>query len=170
MGTQVNDAQNHPHIFNTPIESGLRSLFVLEAIKPRNCDLRRLVVYDYLLVHSNDVEFGPESLHPPTPLRSGELFVRRSLVARGLHLLFCKGLVAKTFAKEGFAYEATILSGPFLAYLQSTYAIRCSSISKWIAETFHDLSDAQLKDIVDKNLGRWGAEFTREPMLWEESE
>ncbi|WP_437648388.1 ABC-three component system middle component 2 [Sorangium sp. So ce362] len=166
----MSETRRSDHLFNTPIESGLRSLFILEAVKPQSCDLQRLVIYDYLLVHSNDVIFGPESLHPPTPLRSGELFVRRNLVERGLHLLFRKGLVAKTFAKSGIVYAATGIAGAFLAYLNSSYAIRCAEISKWIAGRFHELSDEQLKDLIDENLGRWGAEFTREPVLWEDVE
>lgn len=50
--------------FNTPIESGLRLLFVLDEAKGEVFDLQRLVSYDYLLVHSGDVEGGPVSLHP----------------------------------------------------------------------------------------------------------
>jgi hypothetical protein len=41
--------------FNGPIETGLRSLFVLDAISPRSRDLQRLVYYDYLLLHSRDI-------------------------------------------------------------------------------------------------------------------
>lgn len=158
------------HLFNTPIESGLRSLFVLEAVKPATCDLQRLVIYDYLLVHSEDVPKGPPSLHPATPLRSGELLVRRNLVEHGLRLLIRKGLVTKTFTKEGIHYAASELAKPFLDYFQTSYAVRCQEISKWIADRFQGLSDDKLREFIHENLGRWGAEFTRESVLWEEIE
>lgn len=158
------------HLFNTPIESGMRALFVLEAVSPRVCDLQRLVIYDYLLVHSDDVIGGPEALHPATPLRSGELLVRRTLVEHGLKLLVQKGLVSKTFTKAGICFAATKHAKPFLTYFKSTYATRCGDISKWIAERFQPMSDDELREFIHENLGRWGAEFMRESVLWEEME
>ncbi len=156
-------------LFNTSIESGLRSLFVLEAVHPRTCDLQRLVIYDYLLVHSKDVD-GPESLHPATPLRSGELLVRRNLVGHGLQMMIRKGLVRKEFTPEGILYTATPYAQPVLLYFRSTYAKRCREISVWIARHFQSLSDDKLREYIRDNLGRWGAEFTRESWLWEEVE
>jgi hypothetical protein len=158
------------HLFNTPIESGLRALFVLAAVRPHACDLQRLVIYDYLLVHSEDVPSGPPSLHPATPLRSGELLVRRNLVGHGLQLMIRKGLVQKSFEPQGILYAATHYADPILEYFQSTYAVRCGVISRWIATRFQPLSDDELREFIRENLGRWGAEFTRESWLWEEVE
>ena len=79
--------------FNSPLECGLRSLALLAAAGPTAYDLQRLVFYDYLLVHSADVPGGPESIHPPTPLRSGEALVRRHWVERGLLLMISRELV-----------------------------------------------------------------------------
>lgn len=166
----MNPSTDGEHLFNTPIESGLRSLLVLEAVKPAACDLQRLVIYDYLLVHSEDVPDGPGSLHPATPLRSGELLVRRNLVEHGLRLLIRKGLVNKTFRKKGIYYAASALAKPFLVYFQTPYAVRCREISKWIADRFQGLSDDKLREFIHENLGRWGAEFTHESVLWEEIE
>jgi hypothetical protein len=158
------------HFFNTPIETGLRSVFVLAAIFPGACDLQRLVIYDYLLVHSGDVEGGPTSLHPPTPLRSGELLVRRNLVFHGLRLMQGKGLVEQEFTSEGFFYKATDVANPFLDYFQNPYALTCRKISRWLAEQVHILTDVQLRVYINSNIGRWGAEFTRESLLWEDIE
>lgn len=158
------------HLFNTPIESGLRSLFVLAAVSPAECDLQRLVIYDYLLVHSEDVPSGPPALHPATPLRSGELLVRRNLVEHGLRLLIRKGLVSKNYTKAGIYFTVTKFASPFLEYFKSSYAGRCREISKWIAGRFQPLNDDELREFIHENLGRWGTEFTRESVLWEEME
>ena len=166
----MNPSHVSEHLFNTPIESGLRSLFVLEAVSPSECDLQRLVVYDYLLVHSDDVPSGPLALHPATPLRSGELLVRRTLVEHGLRLLIRKGLVTKNYTKAGIYFAATTFAKPFLEYFKSAYALRCAEISKWIAGRFQPMSDDELREFIYENLGRWGAEFTRESVLWEEME
>ena len=166
----MNPSPISEQLFNTPIESGLRSLFVLAAVSPRECDLQRLVIYDYLLVHSDDVTDGPKALHPATPLRSGELLVRRTLVEHGLQLLIRKGLVTKNYTKAGIYFSATPHAGKFLQYLTSEYAKRCADISKWIAGRFQPMSDDQLREFIHENLGRWGTEFTRESVLWEEME
>lgn len=166
----MNPSPISEQLFNTPIESGLRSLFVLTAVSPKECDLQRLVIYDYLLVHSDDVTDGPKSLHPATPLRSGELLVRRTLVAHGLQLLVRKGLVTKNYTKAGIYFSTTQHARKFLDYLTSVYAKRCADISKWIAGRFQPMSDDELREFIYENLGRWGAEFTRESVLWEEME
>lgn len=150
-------SENEPiteSLFNTPVESGLRSLFVLTAVYPQQCDLQRLVVYDYFLVHSADVAGGPFSLHPAAPLRTGELLVRRNLIESGLRLLIHKGLVGKEYVPTGIYYAATNLGRPFLSYFQTRYANRCREISEWIAVQFQSLTDEELKDFINENLGR----------------
>lgn len=154
-------------LFNTPAESGLRSLIILNTIAPKSFDLQRLVIYDYLLVHSGDVHEGPESLHPPTPQRAGELLVRRDLIEHGLLLLFGKGLVSKSYVSDGIVYSTTSIAGRFLTYLTSPYATRCVEVSRWIVDRFSGFSDIQLRAFVNENMGRWGAEFDRDPTLWE---
>ena len=67
------------HPFNSAIECGLRSLIILEHAFPLEYDLQRLVFYDYLLVHSQDAG-GPNSIHPATPHRSGEVLVKRKML------------------------------------------------------------------------------------------
>ena len=166
----MNQTSNGEHLFNTPIESGLRSLFVLNAVLPMSCDLQRLVIYDYLLVHSDDVTAGPTALHPPTPLRSGELLVRRNLVEHGLQLLIRKGLVTKDYTRSGICFTATNVAKPFLDYFESSYALRCGEISEWIANQFQPMSDDELRQFIYENLGRWGTEFTRDSVLWEDVE
>jgi hypothetical protein len=84
--------------FNSPLECGLRALALLAAAQPAACDLQRLVFYDYLLVHSGDVPAGPDSIHPPTPLRSGEALVRRHWIERGLLLMISRELIIRTFS------------------------------------------------------------------------
>jgi hypothetical protein len=137
---------------------------------PEACDLQRLIIYDYLLVHSDDVESGPMALHPATPLRSGELLVRRNLVEHGLRLLIRKGLVTKDYTTAGIYFTASKFARPFLGYFKSAYAVRCREISKWISTRFQLMSDDELRQFIYENLGRWGAEFTRDSVLWEEVE
>ena len=77
-------------IFNTPFETGLRSAVVLTACYSDTLGLNRLVVFDHLVVHTEDVG-GPESMHPKNRSRAAEILVRRSLVQSGLSLMQTRG-------------------------------------------------------------------------------
>lgn len=77
------DYRSNVTVFNSALETGVRSLVILVANFPAALDLQRLVDFDYLVVHSGDLD-GPESLHPPLPLREGELLVRRNIIESGI--------------------------------------------------------------------------------------
>lgn len=147
--------------FNTPIESGMRLLFALEEAKGEAFDLQRLVSYDYLLVHSGDVEDGPASLHPAVPFRGGELLVKRELVRVGLDTMFAKELLEKSFEPTGICYRATALTGAFLKLLVSDYASSLRARATWVVSRFAAYTDDMLESYMNENVGRWGAEFDR---------
>lgn len=153
------DQQTRP--FNTPIESGLRLLFVLDEAKGDAFDLQRLVSYDYLLVHSGDVEGGPASLHPAVPFRGGELLVKREFVRAGLDAMFAKELLEKKFESSGIYYRATALTGAFLKLLVSAYSSSLRARAAWVTSRFADYTDEMLESYMTENVGRWGAEFDR---------
>src|SRR5450432_1965251 len=92
-------------IFNSALEVGIRALTVLLESFPSSLDLQRLVYFDYLVVHSGDAG-GPKSLHPNTPLRNGELLVRRGLIERGILLMVSRGLVERRAGANGISYIA----------------------------------------------------------------
>jgi hypothetical protein len=159
--TAVVDAHHLPRPFNTPLECGLRLLFVLAATAPRGADLQRLISYDYLLVLSGDVPDGPGSLHPAVPFRGSEWLIRRDVVARGLDLMFARELVSKEFVPEGIFYAGNDLSRSFVGLLKTDYARGLAVRAGWIAERFAPLTDGSLTMFMTENVGRWGAEFDR---------
>jgi hypothetical protein len=119
------------------------------------------VSYDYLLVHSGDVENGPASLHPAVPFRGTELLVKCELVRAGLDAMFAKELLEKRFEPTGICYRATALTGAFLKLLISSYASALRIRAEWVVTRFADYSDAELESYMTENVGRWGAEFER---------
>jgi hypothetical protein len=147
-------------LFNRPIECGFRMLFVLSAYKT-SADLQRLISYDYLLVHSGDVENGPPSLHPAVPFRGSEWLVKRDLVSEGLNLMFTRELIDKTVTPDGFFYRGTDMTAAFIALLKSPYAIDLKARAQWVANEFGGMSNAELDSFMTANVGRWGAEFDR---------
>ncbi|WP_072041347.1 ABC-three component system middle component 2 [Leptolyngbya iicbica] len=130
--------------FNSPMESGLRALTILVEAFPMCLDLEYLVFFDYLTVHSGDIEGGPESLHAPLPMRSGELTVRRKLIERGLLLMMSRNLASRVASNEGFAYVATDSASAFLEMLSSQYILNLRDRSKWVVSTFGSFTPDQI--------------------------
>jgi hypothetical protein len=147
--------------FNTPLECGLRLLFVLHAAKEDAADLQRLVSYDYLLVHSGDVASGPDSLHPAVPFRGSELLVKRDLIRAGLNQMFSRELLQKSFSTAGITYRANELTGAFIMLMNSEYATALRLRADWVIRQFGSLHDSELAQFMSENVGRWGAEFER---------
>lgn len=152
----MTDGQTSP--FNSALETGVRTLTVLVASYPRAHDLGRLVQYDYLTVHSADAG-GPESLHPPLPLRSGELLVRRGLIESGLRLMMSRSLVRRELREQGVLYVADEAAGAFLDNMQSRYIVELRGRAEWVAATFDALPADELDRVVKRLFEAWTTEF-----------
>ncbi|MFM9965546.1 MAG: ABC-three component system middle component 2 [Planctomycetaceae bacterium] len=152
-------------VFNTPLECGLRSACLLLAAFPESCDLQRLVQYDYLVVHSGDVEGGPPSIHPATPNRSGELLVRRSLVEQGLEFMVERRVVERSFSTHGFMYSAGEYAAVFLDAVKAQYIVQLRQRADWVVQQFQQMSDEDLAAYMQERWSHWGAEFVRESLL-----
>lgn len=157
--------QRNTNVFNTPLEVGLRLLYILNELQREGCDLQRLVYYDYILVHSSDVPNGPKSIHPSTPHRSTEILVKRELVKKGLTLMHSKQLVDSVFDSNGITYKATELTGPFIEYNNTEYASSLRRVATWLVNEFENYSDEKLSLFIKNNLDVWGGEFSKEALL-----
>lgn len=153
------------YVFNSPLECGLRSAVLLLAAYPDRCDLQRLVQYDYLIVHTGDVEGGPPSIHPATPHRSGELLVRRSLVEQGLEFMTRKHVIETVFSERGIEYVAGEYAVLFLDSLVSNYVMKLRERAEWVIRRFQGLTDRELSEFMQSRWSLWGAEFVKESLF-----
>ena len=152
--------------FNGPVEIGLRALCVLTTAFPDAYALQRLVVFDYFLVHSDDIEGGPEGLHPQTPHRGGEILVRRGVIQDALTLYESRGLIERVYKDGGIFFTATDKSADFLDTLSTEYLTGLRERADWVVDSFGALEDADLDAMVRDRIGTWGAEFSMESVLW----
>jgi hypothetical protein len=152
------DALGQYSPFNSALETGLRSVAILAEACPEEFDLQRLLYFDYLVVHSSDAD-GPASLHPNTPLRNGELLVRRGVIERGLHLFISRNLIERHARGRGLYYAASEAAGPFLECLESPYSRTLRERSLWAIDTFGGLNEGELKSYFDARFERWTREF-----------
>lgn len=144
--------------FNSPIETGVRALILLAESYPHRLDLQRILEFDYILVHTGDVD-GPPSIHPALPLRSGELLVRRQLIERGLVLMISRGLITRHATPSGFVYQAEDDAGPFLDSLTADYLHDLQDRAVWVVEHFRDMSDHEIRVMLSQVYDQWSREF-----------
>jgi len=145
--------------FNGPLEAGIRAVALLGAAYPKAFDLQRLTALDYLLVRTNDLDGGPESLHPPTPLRSPDAEVRRRIVNQGLVLMMSRDLVEQEPQEAGLMYVAGENAAAFLDALQSSYLLKLKDRANWLISHFSGYSDAEFKAIIRRYFDDWIIEF-----------
>ena len=144
--------------FNSPIETGVRALILLAESYPDQLDLQRLLEFDYILVHTQDVD-GPPSVHPALPLRSGELLVRRQLIERGLMLMMSRGLISSHATQNGFMYQAEDGAGPFLDALTAEYLDDLKDRAVWVVDRFSETSDHDIRALLSQVYDQWSREF-----------
>lgn len=150
--------RSHPAPFNTPLETGIRSLEILVAAYPAALDLERLVELDYLVVHSGDAD-GPESLHAALPMRAGELLVRRGLIEKGLLLMISRNLIQQIPAEDGFDYIAGDAAAPFLTLLTSVYSQRLKERAQWAVERFAGVATSEIRQMAYRLFENWSSQF-----------
>jgi hypothetical protein len=151
-------SKTHPIPFNSPLETGVRSLAILVAAFPTAFDLQRLVEMDYLVVHSGDVD-GPHSLHAPLPLRAGELLVRRGLIENGLLLMMSRDLVQRVPKDDGFNYLAGETAAPFMSSLTSEYSRQLMDRASWAVSRFENVSTEDIRRITHRVFEKWSSQF-----------
>lgn len=144
--------------FNGPLEIAVRVLTVLTEAFPAPLDLNRLVLLDHGLLHSADLG-GPESLHPPVPIRTGELGMKRERIQEGVEVLVRADLAHMEPTTQGIHFWASESAAGFLRLLETEYAKAMTERAAWVVEHFGDLSDAELRDAMRAVTGHWAEEF-----------
>lgn len=149
---------HNPLLFNSQLETGMRSLIILNAAYPKSFDLAKLTWYDHIVVHTEDIE-GPVSLHPNLPQRSGEILVRRRIIQDGLTLMHRLGFVTTISNENGITYQATDEAYPLIKLMKSNYACKLKDRAQWLVENVCTLSESDIGNLIAKKLGRWDIEF-----------
>lgn len=148
--------------FNNVVETGLRMLCILNEMYPQKIDLQKLTYFDYLIVHSGDFDKNIKSLHPPVPNRSGELYIRHSIIQSGLELLIEKNLVKRLYSKNGIEFNACENSSTFLETLEEEYLIELLKRAKWLQTTFSKFNSNELKEYIQDHLRKTNNQFNLE--------
>ncbi len=145
--------------FNSPLETGIRSLFILSADVERSYDLQQLLAFDHFVVHTGDFAGAPKSLHPSNPSRNGELIIRRSLVDQGLRLMESKCLVQRIASVDGFLFQAEEFAAVMVSHFSSPYLLKLRERANWVVENYNTFGDQLFASVFDQAFDRWTSEF-----------
>lgn len=145
-------------LFNSGLETGVRTLIVLNAAYPMSFDLTRLTWLDHLVVHTGDIN-GPKSLHPNLPLRNGEILVRRRLIENGITLMRRLNLIEATPNEHGISYQATEEAYPFVQLMRAKYSVELKNRAEWLIENVCMLDKDAIQNLIAEKLVIWNVEF-----------
>lgn len=134
--------------FNNEIEYGLRAMLILQACYPLAFDIDDLSALDYLVVHSGDFNEKFPSLHAPTPNRKNEVFIRRSLISKGVELFAKMNLLAMKYQKNGIYYMLTEKAGPFIDSLEEAYTHQVISRASWATTLIEDMGNIGIREMI----------------------
>jgi hypothetical protein len=144
---------------NTPLEVGLRVVFILATAYPTAYDVESLAYFDHSLLYSGQRE-GPPSLHPELPGSVGELAIKRDLIKSGIDAMMRARLVSAQPTLEGFKFRATEDAISFTSLLYSPYARRLHDRAAWVNENSARVGIGSAPG-VRAVLGRWIQQFER---------
>jgi hypothetical protein len=147
-----------PELFNSALETGVRSIVLLNTAYPRAFDLKELTWLDHLVVHTGDMA-GPDSLHPNVPHRNGELLVRRSLVEQGVTLMHSLHMIEAKYGASGIVYAALDQAGPFINLIRTEYGRALKERAAWLIGYLSEHGDEHLHEVITRKIGRWTVEF-----------
>jgi len=149
-------------VFNSPFELGIRMVYLLQALAPHGADLQKLVLLDYAIVYSADLN-GPSSLHTPIPFRGAELMSRRELIEQGLYLMSTRGLVTVNWGADGISYFAGEVARAMTGALTSNYLRELQHRCKWAADQYSQADSTELTAQFAESGHLWGAELESVP-------
>jgi hypothetical protein len=132
-------------IYSSDVEISLRLMAILQFFTEEAVSIDRLVSYDFLILHGNDVFGQLQSLHPKTPNSSTEFLIKRELFKRGLHLLISKELISVVIDKIGIRYKGTLLTSKFCQRLNSAYSKKLYFTVRSVIEAASAFSDSDLE-------------------------
>ncbi|HEV7372621.1 ABC-three component system middle component 2 [Arenibaculum sp.] len=146
------------HLYNSPLETGIRAVIILEHLRPVKADLAEMILFDHVVVHTGD-HGGPRSLHTALPDRKGELLVRRRLIEESLRLMQQCHLVAEAHDEYGISYHATDEAAAYIELLETPYSEHLKRCSAWIRDEVRQYTKAGFGERLRDQIGDWAEAF-----------
>ncbi len=152
---------NNINIFNNPVEISLRILILLNIDINNEYNIEKLTYFDYLMMHSGDIDDAPDSILPNSPYRFFEFHVNKENISQSVEFLWRKGLVDISYNANGIFYKANRLTNLFVTTIQNELCEQLKHTASWVVDNFYKYSENDLKDLFYSKLKSKSTDFSR---------
>lgn len=150
-------AAGQPDLFNGVLETGMRSVVVLNEFSPIELDREQLSLLDYFVVHTSQAG-GPADMHPTNAGSYSEYHVRRRRIEEGIKMLVRIRLVdIVPDPDRGVCFRAGDDAPGFVDLLNSPYNRELVDRARWLRAS-HDEDSGFLAGLRQR-IERWVIEF-----------
>lgn len=109
-------------LFNTPFETALRVLLLLESEARTDFSINMIAAVDFAALYGRSFAFSGMNLHGDNLFKFSEFATRKELTRDGMTLLVRRGFVDVNPTKNGFIYCISARGKEFSRQLDTRYA------------------------------------------------
>lgn len=152
---------NNINIFNNPVEISLRILLLLNININNKFNIEKLTYFDYLMIHSGDLDNAPNSILPNSPYRFFEFNVNKEKISQSVEFLWRKGLVNISYNANGIFYQANRLTNLFVKTLHNELCEQLKYTASWVVDNFYEYSESDLNKLFYSKLKSKSIDFSK---------
>lgn len=109
-------------LFNTPFETALRVLLLLETGARTDSSINMIAALDFAALYGKSFGFSETNLHGDNLFKFSEFATRKELTNAGITFLVQRGFVDVNPTKNGFVYRISSNGRKFASGLNTKYA------------------------------------------------
>ncbi|HBC3369550.1 TPA: hypothetical protein KDX64_002939 [Vibrio vulnificus] len=153
------DMMSQSNVFNTPMEIGMRMVYLLLELYPRKYDVFYLTYLDYAISYSGDLH-GPSSLHTPVSKRGGAFLNNSDIVRQSLNKMSQFDFVEISTTDDGIYYSAGENARAVVSSIKTEYSFLLQERCNWVASFVKDKSYEDIRRLFETEGRFWGYENT----------
>ena len=131
-------------VFNTPFETGLRLLLILNNTTSTGMSIDRIAAIDFMTLYGKDFDITDFNLNGVNDFNFSELSTRREICLKGLKDFALDGLVDVKQTPSGFKYKINKVGKHYVESLDSDYSKQYISTLIKVFDSIGKKTDAAL--------------------------
>ena len=137
-------------LFNTPFETALRVLLLLESEARTDFSINMIAAVDFAALYGRSFAFSGMNLHGDNLFKFSEFATRKELTRDGMTLLVRRGFVDVNPTKNGFIYCISARGKEFSRQLDTRYAKEYRGQIRLAPQHFSNDSDQGILNKITK--------------------
>lgn len=127
------------NIYHTPLENGIRVLYILEGFYPTELNIDEILKIDHLIKYSDELKC-PHNLIPYSSVKKLDLIINRKLISDGIKLLGKYNLIQLIIKDNGYFYSSSESAPSFIKNLKSDYYIKLKENILWAKSNHSEIN------------------------------